>query len=352
MTGVVGRNGAGKSTLLRLIGGVSRPDEGSVEVNGRVGGLLNLGAGFHPELTGRENLYLGAVIGGLTRKEVSAQFDSIVSFAELEQYIDSPFRTYSSGMQMRLAFSIAVHTRPGILLIDEVLAVGDCAFQKKCLRRIDRLREDGCAILVVSHDVNIIDELCTSALFLREGRLAAHGDPHVVVGEYLTESGVTLENADSPPPVGGPPEPKFALPRIEIQDVQLLDSFGRVTAEIESDGAVSIEIPYVARGPVHDLRFRVHLCRDDGVSCCEISSGPAETLQGRRHAVLHIEQLQLNRGLYYVDVAAFEGGRTYEYRDKLKSLTIRAADSGAGVLRPPHRWEFRPARAQEPPCLP
>jgi lipopolysaccharide transport system ATP-binding protein len=188
MVGVVGRNGAGKSTLLRLIGNVGRPDEGSINVRGRVRGLLNLGAGFHPELTGRENLYVNGVIGGMTRREVAAHFDSIVAFSELEEYIDSPLRAYSSGMQMRLAFSIAIHSAPDILLIDEVLAVGDFAFQRKCLDRIAHLKAEGCAIILVSHDLGMTQQLCEESLWLCAGQVAAYGPSEMVMGKYLAEA--------------------------------------------------------------------------------------------------------------------------------------------------------------------
>ena len=185
--GVVGRNGAGKSTLLRLIARVGRPAEGRIEINGQVRALLNLGAGFHPELTGRENLYVHGVIGGLTRRQVAARFDAIVEFAELEQFIDSPLRTYSSGMQMRLAFSIAIHSAPDVLLIDEVLAVGDIAFQRKCLDRIALLKEHGCTIIFVTHDVSAVEQLCEETLWLRAGRVEAYGPSRTVVPRYLAD---------------------------------------------------------------------------------------------------------------------------------------------------------------------
>lgn len=187
MLGVVGANGAGKSTLLRLIGGVGRPNEGTVEVRGRIGALLELGAGFHPDLTGRDNVFISGVISGLTRREVSQKFESIVAFAELEESIDSPLHTYSSGMQMRLGFAVAVHVEPEILLIDEVLAVGDQYFQRKCLSRIGEFKKKGCTIILVSHDAGIIRELCDEALWLRAGRLMSYGDPETVVREYGKE---------------------------------------------------------------------------------------------------------------------------------------------------------------------
>jgi lipopolysaccharide transport system ATP-binding protein len=182
--GVIGANGAGKSTLLGLIGGIGRPEEGRLEVNGRVGGLLELGAGFHPDLTGRENVIVNGIICGLTRREVDRRFAEIVAFAELEGAINDPLRTYSTGMRMRLGFSIAAHTEPEILLVDEVLAVGDIAFQQKCLDRIKQYQKRGCTIVIVSHNTNQIREFCDRVIWLQAGRIQACDGPALVVSQY------------------------------------------------------------------------------------------------------------------------------------------------------------------------
>lgn len=187
--GIVGANGSGKSTLLRLIGGVGQPDTGRIDVRGRLGALLELGAGFHPDLTGRENAILAGILNGLTRAQVLSRMDEIVSFAEIEEALDNPIRTYSSGMQMRLAFSVAVHTEPEVLLIDEVLSVGDIAFQRKCLDRISQFKAAGCTILVVSHVNSAIEELCDQAIWLNHGRLMAHGESIEVVRQYTAQAG-------------------------------------------------------------------------------------------------------------------------------------------------------------------
>jgi homopolymeric O-antigen transport system ATP-binding protein len=184
--GVIGPNGAGKSTLLRLVGGVGRADHGTIQVNGRVGALLDLGAGFHPELTGRENIFVSGVISGLSRREVRSQFDSIVDFSELDEFIEYPLHTYSSGMQLRLAFAIAVHVQPEILLIDEVLAVGDLLFQKKCMERISQFRASGCTILLVSHQLDTVQELCDETIFLRGGQLITQGKTSDVIKRYVS----------------------------------------------------------------------------------------------------------------------------------------------------------------------
>jgi len=182
--GIIGSNGAGKSTLLRMICGVGRPTTGQVQVTGRMAGLLELGAGFHPHLTARENVYVSAIISGLNRREVKERFDSIVDFAELWDFIDQPLRTYSAGMVMRLGFSTAIHVDPAVLIIDEGLTVGDAHFQQKCLERIKEFRLDGKTLIMVSHDMGMIRSFCTRALWLRRGSLSADGPIEDVVPRY------------------------------------------------------------------------------------------------------------------------------------------------------------------------
>jgi lipopolysaccharide transport system ATP-binding protein len=183
--GVVGVNGSGKSTLLRIIGGVLQPDRGHVSVSGRVGTILELGSGFHPDLTGRENVLVNGIIAGHTRREVRRRFDEIVEFAELEDFIDSPLRAYSNGMQMRLGFSIAVHIDVDLLLIDEILAVGDFAFKKKCFKKLDGFRESGCTTILVAHEAQLLRRLCDQVLWIDEGQLRMSGPAGEVLDAYL-----------------------------------------------------------------------------------------------------------------------------------------------------------------------
>jgi lipopolysaccharide transport system ATP-binding protein len=185
IVGVIGRNGAGKSTLLRIVAGIIKPEEGEVKIWGRLAAVIELGAGFHPDLTGRENLFVAGIVAGSTRREVEQRIDSIVEFAEIEDYIDNPLHTYSDGMRMRLAFSLAIHLDPDVFLIDEVLAVGDVAFQLKCIRRILEAKEQGCAILLATHDLSASRELCDEILWLDGSRLAGAGAPGQVVDSYL-----------------------------------------------------------------------------------------------------------------------------------------------------------------------
>jgi lipopolysaccharide transport system ATP-binding protein len=193
MLGVIGRNGAGKSTLLRMLGAVDIPNEGSVKTSGRVGALLTLGAGFHPDLTGRENVFISGVVHGLTRSEVQKRFDAIVEFSEIKDFIDDPVRIYSSGMQMRLRFAVAIHMEPEVLLIDEVLSVGDASFECKCRDRIDRFRSAGCTVVLISHGLDQVREMCDEAIWLESGRLAEQGAPNRVIDRYLDETSGKLQ---------------------------------------------------------------------------------------------------------------------------------------------------------------
>ena len=183
--GIVGRNGSGKSTLLQIICGTLEPTTGSVQKNGRIAALLELGAGFNPDFTGRENIYLNGAILGLSRREIDDRFEEIISFSEIEEYIDQQVKTYSSGMFIRLAFSVAIHSAPEVLIIDEALAVGDVFFQQKCFERLKRLKSEGVTLLFVSHDVTSVKLLCDKAILLHKGRLICSGDPKVVVNEYI-----------------------------------------------------------------------------------------------------------------------------------------------------------------------
>jgi homopolymeric O-antigen transport system ATP-binding protein len=191
--GIVGRNGSGKSTLVRVIAGIYKADRGRVVTRGRVSALIELGAGFHPEFSGRENIYINGIILGLSKKEIRRRFDEIVHFAGIEDFIDAPVRTYSSGMYMRLGFSVAVHVDPDILLVDEVLAVGDEPFVQKCLQKMDDFKKQGKTIVLVGHDLSLVERWCNSALLLEEGRVTSQGFPADVVAAYrrsLVKDGV------------------------------------------------------------------------------------------------------------------------------------------------------------------
>jgi lipopolysaccharide transport system ATP-binding protein len=363
MLGIVGPNGSGKSTLLRLIGGIGRPDAGSFEVRKKVGALLDLGAGFHPDLTGRENVFINGVVSGLTRREVAQRFDSIVAFAELEAFIDNPIRTYSTGMQMRLGFAIAVHSEPEILLIDEILSVGDHSFQRKCFDRIDQFKSEGCTILLVSHDSQLVRESCDEAIWLSSGRLVLHGRPDVVVNQYIDEADALMERCVSidletrrRTPKTGPTitttqgvelqlhKNRFGSLELEVVEVLLIDTKGRATVQIESGEPLRIEISYRTASVIAEPIFHVVICREDGLVCYELDTesdrvGPG-IVEDQGRIALQIDRVDLSPGSYYVDVGVYASGWSYafDYHYKVYALTIhglaiKTRDSS------PYRWE-------------
>ncbi|MGB7441928.1 MAG: ABC transporter ATP-binding protein [Coleofasciculaceae cyanobacterium] len=354
MLGIIGKNGAGKSTLLQLIGGVGHPDEGEVKVNGRIGALLDLGAGFSSDLTGRENLFVCGVVAGLTRKEVGRRLEAIVEFAELEQFIDNPVRTYSTGMQMRLAFAIAVHTDPEVMLVDEFLSVGDLAFQAKCLERISQLKAQGCAIVLISHSPEQVQKLCDQAMWLRQGQIVAYGEPEVVTGQYqsemrsqtqqrtpnrppqLTKSGVELRVHDN----------RFGSLEMEITDVRLLPA-----SEIKSGDSLNIEIDYLSEQPIESPIFNVSISNEEGQICFDkntTATGKSLPLmQGKGQIKLCLDRLDLVGGKYFVNVGVYEQNwaYAYDYHWQVYPLLIHLTESEKGVISPPLRWEIGDVKA-------
>ncbi len=356
MVGLIGRNGSGKSTLLRLIGGIGRPDCGSIKVRGSVRGLLDLGVGLHPDLTGRENIFVNGVIAGLTRRGVQRQFEAIVAFAELAPFIDNPLRTYSTGMRMRLGFAIAVHTSPDVLLIDEVLAVGDLAFQRKCLDRIAQFKAEGCTILFVSHDETQIKQLCDEVVYLRQGQLVAWGQTKVVVGQYLadnrqeTHRRTPSEHSIVQTAMGTQlkvNENRFGSLEMEIINVRLLDEKGVPISELPSGDPLTIEIEYIAPQPMPSPVIGVVIEREDGLTCYDtttLASGQIlPTLQGQGKIVLHLKRLDLNSGQYYISAGIYQsnGDFAYDYHWQVYPLLIHASHLyDKGVLQVPHVWQF------------
>lgn len=371
MVGVIGANGSGKSTLLRLIGGVGRPDRGSVKVHGQIGALLELGAGFHPDLTGRENTIVTGVFSGLTRQQVLERFDSIVAFAELEKFIGNPLRTYSTGMQMRLAFAIAVHAEPEILLIDEVLSVGDLSFQRKCLDRIAQFKAAGCSILLVSHEASLVRDLCDEALWLSSGRLMAYGAADDVVRQYVGETESEgerilkteepLREPAAPQDLTAPASPtfhtsldtelivnenRFGSLEMEITAVRLLDGQGGPAMELASGQSLRIEIDYSAPLRIVAPIFQVHILREDALVCYDMNTEATElklaALQGEGQVALSLERLDLNGGRYYVDVGCYtkDWSYAYDYHSGVYPLVIHGARPSEAILQAPHRWEI------------
>jgi lipopolysaccharide transport system ATP-binding protein len=357
--GVIGANGAGKSTLLRLLGGIGRPDEGSISVHGRIGGLLDLGAGFHPDLTGRENVFVSGVVNGLLRREVAERFESIIDFAQLEDFIDSPLRTYSTGMQMRLGFALAMHSDPRVLLVDEILAVGDVAFQRRCLQRIADFKAAGTAIVLVSHEPNLIRDLCDEVLWLRHGQPVALGAADVVVAQYLAEmSSETRRRTPSVHPLAQTPsgltlrvhENRFGSMEMEITAVRILDADERPSTCLRSGDAITLDIDYLAPRSVAEPIFGVTIEREDGVVCYESSTASAGLrtgdVVGQGRVRLTLDRLDLNGGVFRVSVGAYhrDWSYAYDYHWRGYSFTVDPPVVDKGVLRPPARWTVGPGR--------
>ncbi len=357
MVGIVGANGAGKSTLLRLLGGIGKPSVGTVDVRGRIGALLELGGGFQGDLSGRENAILAAVVAGLLKREALRKLPEIVRFAQLEPFIDAPVRTYSTGMTMRLAFSVAVHTEPDVLLVDEHLAVGDLAFQAKCADRIRRLREAGCAVALVSHSMEQVRDMCDQALWLRDGRIAARGPAKEVAAAYereMREESLRRTPSSDPAVVGADgrtlrsKENRLGSLEIEITRVEL-----RPGAEIEAGDPLHVAISYLARNaPVPDPIFSVTITAADGARCVDVntrSMGVAvPDADGAGEVRLRIERLDLAPGCYQVDVGIFESGwrYAYDYHWHVYQLVVRGSSAQRGILAPPCRWQIEmPAKA-------
>lgn len=354
MLGVIGSNGSGKSTLLKLLAGLYTPDGGSLFCEGKVTSLIELGAGFHPELTGRENILINGLLLGLSRREIRERFDRIVSYAGLEKFIDSPIRGYSSGMFMRLGFAIAAHVSPDILLIDEILAVGDEAFQHRCLGTIAEFRRGGGTIIYVSHDLQTVKRFCDRVLWLDQGAVRAFGEAEEVIDCYLekVEEGEaarlmaehhslqveTLEGRGK----------RWGSREVSIESVKIRDGAGEERYLFHTGEAVSLEMSYLASVPVEDIVFGVSIHREDGVPCygtnTQLDGFPLGEVSGRGGVFFRMDSLHLLEGTYFIDVAAHRrDGYPYDYHSRAYRIEIRSGVEEQGVCRIPHDWGVKPA---------
>jgi ABC-type polysaccharide/polyol phosphate transport system ATPase subunit len=352
MIGIVGSNGSGKSTLLKVLGGILKPTTGQVSVRGRVSALIELGAGFHPEFTGRENIYVNGVLLGLSRAEIRARFDEIVAFAGLEPFINNPVKTYSSGMYMRLGFAIAVTVDPDILLIDEVLAVGDEAFQHRCVGKIQEFKARGKTIVLVSHDLASIERLCDEAVWLDMGRLHAHGETREVVGQYLDHvareeaRALGVEHAQAEAIARAGTAARWGTREIELTRAQLSDRDGRERYLFETGEPCTLHLAFRANRPIEDPVFGIGVFRKDGV-CCYGTNTAVDGLvlgkvDGEGEITVEIERLDLVEGEYLLDVAVHaRDGHPYDYHSRLYAFAVRSRVRDTGVARLAHRWRLR-----------
>jgi ABC-type polysaccharide/polyol phosphate transport system ATPase subunit len=375
--GVIGRNGSGKSTALKLVAGITKPTSGTVRVDGRISALIELGAGFHPEISGRENVFINGIMLGLTKREIQQRFDEIVEFAELTEFIDAPVKSYSSGMYMRLGFAVAIHVDPDVLLVDEVLAVGDEGFTHKCLDKFAEFRRRGKTILLVTHSLNLVERFCDEALWLDSGHARAHGDPKRVVGAYLTAVEQTEEQLladttakaveeashgpegqdgtesstgqgqEAPSNMFGATEGRWGSREIEITDVALHDRAGQPTFVFHSGDPVSIHLKVRAQQPIDDFVFGIGLFNADGVCCYGtntfLEDMSPQRLTGEAEAVFSIDTLELVEGTYKLDVAVHKrDGYPYDYHRLLYTFRVKSRTQDVGIYRPRHRWTFTP----------
>lgn len=305
--GLIGPNGAGKSTLLKLISRIIEPTSGRIDVRGRVEALLELGAGFHPDLTGRENVYLNGSILGLSRAQIRRRLDEIVAFAELEPFIDTPVRNYSSGMYVRLGFSIAVHTDPESLLVDEVLAVGDAAFQQKCLDKISEFKREGRTVLFVSHNLYLVQQFCTRAIWLEKGKIQRMGSVDQVIASYAAavterlQTELDLRNARS--------AAAAQQGDLRIRDVIIVDAEGKPSWILQSGEPMCIRILYETRGRLEKPIFSVLIHREDGLYVSGTNTYQSDNelppIQGRGCVKVQLPYLQLTSGTYLLSVGAY-----------------------------------------------
>ncbi|HXD18781.1 MAG TPA: ABC transporter ATP-binding protein [Vicinamibacterales bacterium] len=373
--GIVGRNGSGKSTMLKLIAGIGKPTSGTVRVDGRVSALIELGAGFHPEISGRENVYINGLMLGLGRREIARRFDEIVRFAELEEFIDAPVKTYSSGMYMRLGFAVAINVDPDVLLVDEVLAVGDEAFTHKCLDKFAEFRRRGRTVLLVTHSLDLVTRFCDEALWLDAGVAKVQGDPKRVIDAYLMDvagqenrelakagsrapgSGMREEPALSDPGARIPDpgtepadmfkaaEGRWGSREAEITAVEMIGVSGQPAHLFQSGERVDIRLHVRANQRVRDFAFGVGIFNAEGVCCYGtntlIDGGVAGELAGEGLVVFEIDGLNLVEGTYKLDVAVHrQDGVPYDYHRLLYTFRVKSPRKEAGIFRPPHRWSF------------
>ena len=344
VVGVIGRNGAGKSTLLKILSRITEPTEGYAEIRGRVGSLLEVGTGFHPELTGRENIYLNGAILGMKRVEIERKFDEIVAFSEVERFIDTPVKHYSSGMYLRLAFAVAAHLEPEILLIDEVLAVGDAAFQKKCIGKMGSVAQEGRTVLFVSHNMGAITQLCERTLWLDEGRLRLSGPSSAVVAAYLSSD--MEEQASWYNPSAAPRDLE-----VQLKSARVLVGDNRPAATVDFDNPFSIELTYDVFTPIRDLSVAYQLVDSQGNLVFEAMDTDMPEWKGRVRqpgryvATCRVPGYLLKPGRYHLSLVSFvERVKIIERQEGV--LTFDISEVGyclnpgrLGVVSPVLEWE-------------
>jgi len=351
--GIIGHNGSGKSTLLKVLSRIYTPDSGTVQINGNVSPFLELGVGFNPELTARENIYLNGAVLGLTRHELDRRIDGIIAFAELENFADQKLKNYSSGMQVRLAFSVAIQADAQILLMDEVLAVGDARFQEKCFDVFARYKREGKTVVLVTHDVGSVNLYCDRALLLDHGRLHADGPASEVTALYRRMMGAVSDAEDGGAVDGGD---RWGTREVEVTAVRLLDIDGGTHRVFSSGAPLIVEVDYAVQGPVEDFLCALRIDRSDGVTLStpeavmgQLSMSPQRpgntgTLRYR------VDTLPLLAASYAMSVTIHDAhrGHTYDHLERAVSFRVIDEKSRPGMVELGGRWDAEERPAPQP----
>ena len=338
--GIIGHNCGGKSTILKLLANITAPTAGDITIFGRLAALIEVGSGFHPELTGRENVYLNGSILGMRRREISEKIDSIFDFAGVRQFIDTPVKRYSSGMYVRLGFSIAAHLDPDILLLDEVLAVGDAAFQAKCIRRITELKQSGTTIVFISHDLGAVEALCDRVLLMERGRMIADASPREVIKEYESSAGRTTVRV---PPDG---HEEHVVKDVEITSVST-NALNR-QQKVQTGGVFSALVQCDVRQHVEDAVFELFFYTQDGSLSCqfttEFGGEKIELIPGTTEIEFSCAELPLLPGFYQLDATIKHrhaaGGAEIDWKYRCVTLTVHAGKIVKGEFYAQHEWRL------------
>ena len=354
--GLIGENGCGKSTMLKLLSRIMYPDTGKIETHGRVSALIELGAGFHPDMSGRENIYTNAAIFGLTKAEIDRRLQTIIDFSELHDFIDNPVRTYSSGMYMRLAFSVAINVDADILLIDEILAVGDMAFQAKCFNKLREIKRKGTTIVIVSHALSQIEQICERSYWINGGDIVLSGSPrdvHPKYMEYMAAKNAGLEENDGAGSEGEAPEEtpeqdrkRSGTGEAVMQSVQVLDREGKPRNHFAPTEGFTVRIGYTAKRELENSVVGIALYRSDqtyiyGTNSLIDTSQPI-TLHEKGTIDLVIDYLPVANGSYSIDLALHRpDGLNYDFWREICTITVADKINPPGVIHLPHHWECR-----------
>jgi ABC-2 type transport system ATP-binding protein len=352
--GLIGHNGCGKSTTLKLLTRIMYPDSGSIKMKGRVSSLIELGAGFHPDMSGRENIYTNAAIFGLNKKEIDSRIQSIIDFSELKDFIDNPVRTYSSGMYMRLAFSVAINVDADILLIDEILAVGDANFQSKCFNKLREIKSHGTTIVIVSHSLGQIEQICDRSIWIHEGLIKAEGPPKEIDLEYLDymsrkmqdSNKKTEEAAESEEPAGNEKGKRWGSGEARIKRIRSYASDGTEQSVFRVGEDIRLTVDYTVKKPVNDAVIGFGIFDMNGVQCygtnTRIDKLPEMTLHKDGAAEITMKNVQLLSGEYMIDIAIEQGeGIPVDYYRQAYKIQMISAYGDAGIARVDHTWNLQ-----------